>query len=111
MLSRYNKAGTGFLLGLFFGYFGLMFALIIRSGERIKLEQLRHKEQLEELRGSAQVAPKQDRGAYRECPYCAEIILAKAKICKHCHKDVAPAASSEYMGAADIDALARGHCG
>lgn len=23
-----------------------------------------------------------------ECPYCAEKILAKAKICKHCGKDV-----------------------
>jgi uncharacterized membrane protein YdbT with pleckstrin-like domain len=26
----------------------------------------------------------------RECPYCAEMILAKAKICKHCGKEVAP---------------------
>ena len=23
-----------------------------------------------------------------ECPWCAEIILKKAKICKHCHKEV-----------------------
>jgi uncharacterized membrane protein YdbT with pleckstrin-like domain len=28
--------------------------------------------------------------AERECPYCAETILAKAKICKHCGKEVAP---------------------
>jgi uncharacterized membrane protein YdbT with pleckstrin-like domain len=28
--------------------------------------------------------------AERECPYCAETILAKAKICKHCGKDVEP---------------------
>jgi uncharacterized membrane protein YdbT with pleckstrin-like domain len=26
----------------------------------------------------------------RECPYCAEMILAKAKICKHCGKEVEP---------------------
>ena len=26
----------------------------------------------------------------RECPYCAELILAKAKICKHCGKEVEP---------------------
>jgi Bacterial PH domain len=25
----------------------------------------------------------------RECPYCAEPILAKAKVCKHCGRDVA----------------------
>lgn len=28
--------------------------------------------------------------AERECPYCAETILAKAKICKHCGKEVEP---------------------
>jgi hypothetical protein len=27
----------------------------------------------------------------RECPYCAEMILAKARICKHCGKEVEPA--------------------
>jgi uncharacterized membrane protein YdbT with pleckstrin-like domain len=26
----------------------------------------------------------------RECPYCAETILAKARICKHCGKEVEP---------------------
>jgi uncharacterized membrane protein YdbT with pleckstrin-like domain len=27
----------------------------------------------------------------RECPYCAERILAKAKVCKHCGREVVPA--------------------
>lgn len=27
----------------------------------------------------------------RECPYCAERILARARVCKHCGRDVAPA--------------------
>lgn len=27
----------------------------------------------------------------RECPYCAEIILARAKVCRHCGRDVIPA--------------------
>lgn len=26
----------------------------------------------------------------RECPFCAEPILKKAKVCKHCHRDVEP---------------------
>jgi DNA-directed RNA polymerase subunit RPC12/RpoP len=26
----------------------------------------------------------------RECPYCAELILAKARVCKHCGRDVEP---------------------
>jgi len=25
----------------------------------------------------------------RECPYCAEVILAKARVCKHCGRDIA----------------------
>jgi hypothetical protein len=26
----------------------------------------------------------------RECPFCAELILKKAKVCKHCGRDVEP---------------------
>jgi uncharacterized membrane protein YdbT with pleckstrin-like domain len=29
----------------------------------------------------------------RECPYCAERILARARVCKHCGRDVAPVQS------------------
>ncbi len=29
----------------------------------------------------------------RECPYCAERILARARVCKHCGRDVEPAAA------------------
>ena len=29
--------------------------------------------------------------AERDCPYCAERILARARVCKHCGRDVAPA--------------------
>jgi hypothetical protein len=88
VLSRYNKAGTGFLLGLFLGPFGLLFALVMRSGESKKEDQKRHDEQMiamAELKsGQESTRPE------RECPYCAENILAKAKVCKHCGKDVEP---------------------
>jgi uncharacterized membrane protein YdbT with pleckstrin-like domain len=30
--------------------------------------------------------------AERDCPYCAERILAKARVCKHCGRDVEPVA-------------------
>lgn len=51
---------------------------------------------LEERRGSQQPAPSSlplDPGAprlERECPYCAERILARARVCKHCGRDVVP---------------------
>jgi uncharacterized membrane protein YdbT with pleckstrin-like domain len=30
----------------------------------------------------------------RDCPYCAERILARARVCKHCGRDVVPVAGS-----------------
>lgn len=89
-LGRYNKAGIGFLLGLFLGPFGLLFALVMRSGENKKLEQMRHEEKINAIKSSASNTSQPDPSAYRECPYCAESILVKAKVCKHCHKEVDP---------------------
>jgi uncharacterized membrane protein YdbT with pleckstrin-like domain len=40
--------------------------------------------------GAASIAPGEPR-VERECPYCAEPILARARVCKHCGRDVAPA--------------------
>lgn len=30
----------------------------------------------------------------RECPFCAELILKKARVCKHCQREVAPVAAT-----------------
>lgn len=95
MLSRYNRAGTGLLLGLLLGPFGLLFALVIRSGESKKEEQKRHEEQLQEIRKTGEAdeeARKAKKGREvrieRECPFCAEKILIKAKVCRFCGKEV-----------------------
>jgi uncharacterized membrane protein YdbT with pleckstrin-like domain len=48
----------------------------------------------DERRGSTTpVSPAQptDQRVERECPYCAERILARARVCKHCGRDVVPA--------------------
>jgi uncharacterized membrane protein YdbT with pleckstrin-like domain len=49
---------------------------------------------LEERRGASSAAvPLDTEGnrVERECPYCAERILARARVCKHCGRDVVPA--------------------
>lgn len=63
------------------------------------------------LKRAEPVANNTASGAHRECPYCAETILAKAKFCKHCHKEVEPLAAGEQMSRSDIEALARGNRG
>jgi uncharacterized membrane protein YdbT with pleckstrin-like domain len=49
---------------------------------------------LEERRGFVQSAagnnPTDSSRVERECPYCAEKILARARVCKHCGRDVVP---------------------
>jgi uncharacterized membrane protein YdbT with pleckstrin-like domain len=48
---------------------------------------------LEERRGTATPLPSEERGearVERECPYCAERILARARVCKHCGREVTP---------------------
>jgi uncharacterized membrane protein YdbT with pleckstrin-like domain len=49
---------------------------------------------LDERRGGAPAvpagAPADAPRVERECPYCAERILARARICKHCGRDVVP---------------------
>ncbi|MGZ8398637.1 MAG: PH domain-containing protein [Gemmatimonadales bacterium] len=40
--------------------------------------------------GAPTAAPRESRDE-RDCPYCAERILARARVCKHCGRDVAPA--------------------
>jgi uncharacterized membrane protein YdbT with pleckstrin-like domain len=49
---------------------------------------------LEERRGpqTADAKPEEPAGprVERDCPYCAERILARARVCKHCGRDVVP---------------------
>jgi len=44
------------------------------------------------LAAAAGARPVAENRAERDCPYCAERILAKARVCKHCGRDVEPIA-------------------
>jgi hypothetical protein len=96
MLSRYNKAGSGFLLGFLLGPVGLLFALVIRSGAKADEERKRHEEDrsrpLEEsealLRAAAGTPLDASGSDTVECPRCAENIKSKAKICRFCQYEI-----------------------
>ena len=83
ILSRYNKSGTGCLLGLLLGPIGLIIAWTMRDSAKI--------DEGKSLRAAPVAAslPTESR-VERECPFCAELILAKARVCKHCGKEVEP---------------------
>ena len=84
MLSRFNKAGTGCLLGGLLGPIGLIIAWTMR--DTAKMDRTAAIEAREQARSAAEFRDE------RECPYCAERILKKARICKHCGRDVEPLA-------------------
>ena len=68
--KRKGKVLLGILLGLFIGFIGLIIMLILPDDEKIV--------EMEKLQS----------GGYKKCPYCAEIVRAEAKVCKHCTKDL-----------------------
>lgn len=82
ILSRFERGGTGFLLGLFLGPIGWIIAFVMRS-------DLAAAEVLAAAKAPPPTAWEPAR-VERECPHCAELVLAKAKVCKHCGKDLEP---------------------
>ena len=98
MLSRYNKAGIGCLLGGLLGPIGLIIAWTMRDSAKIDesrptLITASQGAQREVTREEAEAEVRRIRERERderECPHCAERILARAKVCRYCGRDVAP---------------------
>lgn len=89
ILNRFNKAGIGCLLGILLGPIGLIIAWVMRSNAQADEERKRHQEQVAALARANQETGRSER-VERECPHCAEPILARANVCKHCGRDVEP---------------------
>jgi|SRR5215471_2065400 len=68
MLSRYNKAGSGFLLGGLLGPIGLIIAWTMRDNAKLDESAMR----------ASATSPTEVRDE-RECPFCAERILRKQR--------------------------------
>jgi DNA-directed RNA polymerase subunit RPC12/RpoP len=79
MLSRFGKAGTGCLLGGLLGPIGLIIAWTMRDSAK-----------LDDVKAAGPHTSTSEPREERACPYCAESILAKARVCKHCGRDVEP---------------------
>ena len=75
ILSRYDKAGLGCLLGLLLGPIGLIIAWTMRDNAKLD----------EAKQGSASTGRTREE---RDCPHCAEPVLVRARVCKHCGRDI-----------------------
>jgi len=73
--SSRGRSGLGwFLLGVLFGPFGLVVALL-PSAEDTRQAQARQDG----------LAP-----GGRKCPFCAEVVHAEALVCRYCHRELGP---------------------
>lgn len=90
LLGRYNKAGSGLLLGALLGPIGVIIAIVWR----MNLAADERKQHDSTLLQAIQPDPQRQE---RDCPYCAERILAAATLCKHCKSAVEPVAVAPVL--------------
>ncbi|MEK6202076.1 MAG: hypothetical protein N2A40_06610 [Desulfobulbaceae bacterium] len=99
---KYNRANTNHILHLILSLITMGFWIIAwlliaysNSAQRARLETLMDESRKTIIEIDSKLIPEAKEResplngkSSIECPWCAEIILAKAKICKHCGKEV-----------------------
>lgn len=91
ILSRYDNAGTGCLLGGLLGPIGLLIAWTMRDSRKLdEVKQLQKPPRAGE--------PDPSGRSTRQCPHCAEVILAEAKLCRYCRSSVDPSLRPDIAG-------------
>lgn len=77
----YRRDATFWFWVCFIFPFAILALLILgEDKEVLQQEKLKQQEELKQKQANE----------YIECPYCAELIKKKAKVCKHCGRDVIP---------------------
>ena len=84
IIIRYREEHIGWLPGFLLGPLGLVIAWTMQ-------DSLKHKELVEPTGSTPIGSNQQGRHKERNCPFCAELILIEATICKHCRSEVEPA--------------------
>ncbi|MDA0921210.1 MAG: hypothetical protein O2945_19245 [Planctomycetota bacterium] len=97
ILSRYNKAGIGCLLGILLGPIGILIAWTMRDdGKQNEMQamhrQMAHSQHPRTINHPQPIAPPRDE---YPCPFCAEPILSAARLCKHCGSDLTATSKPE----------------
>lgn len=77
--NRSGEAFGGFLISFFLGPIGILIAAIKKPDPK-RLDKL------------------SERQGLRKCEHCAEWVRPEAKVCKHCGRDIQPAAWRETRG-------------
>lgn len=85
--SSKGRAGEGFVLGLLLGVIGWVIIAVMEPSTEVRAQR--------NAELAAMVHPKEGpmtTDARRACPWCAELILPEAKVCRFCGRDVEPVA-------------------
>jgi hypothetical protein len=82
--SSKGRATEGFWLGLFLGVIGWILVAVMEPSEEVAVQ--RNRELASTIAGVSHSAGAQR----RPCPWCAEMILPAAVVCRYCGRDVEP---------------------
>ena len=84
--SKGRSGAEGFWIGFFLSFLGIAIELILPKGERRRITK----------NGLRLIVNRQNQ-PLRECPFCAEMVLAEATVCRFCNHNLPVAGKVRYL--------------